>query len=211
MTKILDITLPLTMNMPVWPGEPKMRLDRVSSIEKGNAVNVSRLEIMVHTGTHVDAPCHFIDGQEGVEELPMSALVGPVLVVQVHDECDVITDEILRAIDLKDCQRILFKTSNSYYWKQGGEEFQTGYVGLDTSAAMFLVNRGVLLVGIDYLSIAAYHDQINPHRVLLSSGVVILEGVNLSDVSPGYYSLFCLPLKLNGSDGAPTRAILIEE
>jgi arylformamidase len=211
MKKIYDITLTLTPELPTWPGEPGIQLYRTGSLEHGDSANVSKLEMMVHTGTHVDAPSHFLPNQPGVEELSLDALVGTATVIQIPEGCNTITEETLKAVDFRGNQRIIFKTRNSYYWQKGETTFQTGYVGLDASAAKIIVECGIRLVGIDYLSIAAYHDQIAPHKILLGGGIVILEGLDLSLVEAGNYLLCCLPLKLQGSDGAPARVVLIEQ
>lgn len=209
--KVYDVSLPIMPGMPVWPGEPMLSLFRVSSMDDGESANVSRLEMMVHTGTHVDAPLHFIQGGKSVENLDLDQLVSSVLVVEILEDVRVIGREALEKVDFKGATSVLFKTSNSLLWNQWERGFQTQYVGLDTSGALYCVEKGFKLVGIDYLSIAAYHDLTEPHKILLGSGMTIVEGLNLSNVTPGIYQLVCLPLKLVGCDGAPARVILIEE
>ncbi len=211
--KIRDITLTLSPELPVWPGDPQVRLERMRKIEDGANSNVSELQMRVHAGTHVDAPIHFInESSKGVDSLPLSTLIGFCCVVEISHEIDLITREVLESVYLpQGSQRILFKTRNSQYWKQNSPDFQTNFVGIAEDAALYLVEKGFILVGLDYLSIAPYKNSRPTHEVFLNNGVVVLEGINLSDVSEGYYTLFCLPIKLAGSDGAPARVVLIDE
>jgi arylformamidase len=160
-------------------------------------------------GTHVDAPDHFLNNGKTVEKLLLSVLSGRAYVLYLP-EVDLITASILKKAEIPPrTRRILFKTRNSDYWTRQLREFQTDFVALSPDAAQYLVDRSVKLIGIDYLSIAPYHQGLLTHQILLKAGIVILEGLDLSAVSPGRYSLYCLPLKLAGSDGAPARAILI--
>jgi len=209
--KTYDITLTIRPSMPVWPGDPEVQLDRVSKIEDGANANVSHVAFSAHTGTHVDAPYHFLgDSPITVDLLPLSILTGRVYVLHIGDEVDLITASLLEQMDIpQHCRRLLFRTRNSKLWAEGNQSFQTDFVGLDTTAATFVINRGIQLVGIDYLSIAPYKKSRPTHEILLKAGVVILEGANLSEVPGGRYTLYCLPLKLGGADGAPTRAILV--
>ncbi len=211
--KLHDISLTISPKLPVWPGDPQARLERVRKIEDGANSNVSELQLRVHTGTHVDAPVHFLnDSKEGVDDLPLKTLVGFCCVVEIPSDVDVITQETLEKVYIpQGNQRILFKTRNSGYWKQGLSDFQEKFVGIDASAAQHLVDMGYKLVGIDYLSIAPYKNSRPTHEVFLKNGIIVIEGLDLSEVSEGYYTLFCLPLKLAGSDGAPARVILIDE
>lgn len=211
--KIHDISLTLSAELPVWPGDPRIRLERMNKIDEGAHSNVSEIQMRVHSGTHVDAPVHFLnDSLLGADSLSLTDLVGFCIVAEIPDEVDVITRTVLEQIYLPDsCPRILFKTRNSTYWQQELGDFQEKFVGIDASAAEYLMDRGVRLVGLDYLSIAPYQNSRPTHEIFLKNRVVILEGVNLSGVTAGYYTLICLPLKLAGSDGAPARAILIEE
>jgi arylformamidase len=210
--KIHDISLTVTPALPVWPGDPAIVLERVSKMEEGEHNNVSRLALSVHAGTHVDAPYHFIADGKTIETLALDVLVGPAQVVELPADCRLISALDLQAAGLADgVQRVLLKTRNSAYWKQPGLPFQKAFTALDPGGAAFLVDRGVKLVGIDYFSIAPFGDSVPTHRALLSAEMVILEGIDLSAIAPGRYRLCCLPLKLGGSDGAPARAILIEE
>jgi arylformamidase len=196
--EIIDVSVPIRAGMVIYPGDPDVRLQRVESIAGGDPANVSKLEFGVHSGTHVDAPLHFIDGGAGAQELPLEVLVGP---------CEVVTVEQLDAAALESIpegvERVLFKTPNSELWAQ--DSFAETFVRLDGAAAEALVERGVKLVGVDYLSVGDHP----AHLALLSAGVVPLEGLDLRGVEAGPYELYCLPLRLVGSDGAPARAILV--
>ncbi len=210
--KIWDISVTISPNLPTWPGDPKAIVERVSAIAEGANANVSRMDMGVHTGTHVDAPVHFIDGTTAVESLKLDILIGPAQVVQIGDAVDVITREVLEKINLPGgTQRVLFKTRNSQYWAKRVSEFQTDFVGIDASASTYLVEKGVRLVGVDYLSVAPYKQSRPTHEILLGANVVIVEGLDLSGVEAGEYQLVCLPLKIQGSDGAPARAVLMRD
>lgn len=204
-----DITLTLSPELPCWPGDTAYELERVQKIDEGATANVSSLTMSAHMGTHVDAPDHFLNNGKTVEKIALSALSGRAYVLYLP-EVDLITGAILEQAEIPPrTRRVLFKTRNSEYWTRQLKDFQTDFVAISPDAAQYLVDRGVKLVGIDYLSIAPYHQGLVTHQILLKAGMVILEGLDLSAVSPGRYTLFCLPLKLAGSDGAPARAILI--
>ncbi len=204
-----DITLTITPHMVVWPGDSPVIIEHTSSIAAGDHANVSQVTMSVHTGTHVDAPHHFLDNGKTVDGLSLDLLVGRAYVLHLP-EVNLITASVLMHADIPPrTRRLLFKTRNSDYWKNGSTEFQTEFVGLSLDAAELLVDRNVKLVGIDYLSIAPFKLSIPIHTILLNAGVVVLEGLDLSQVSQGRYTLHCLPLKLGGADGAPTRAILV--
>jgi arylformamidase len=208
--KTYDITLPISPLMPVWPGDPLVVLEQVSSMDAGAHDNVSRLGCSVHTGTHVDAPHHFLNDHRTVEALPLDVLIGPAQVIQIPEEVGLITADILeKAAVPSRTSRLLLKTRNSRLWERREMEFVKDFVGISVDGAEWLVRAGVKLVGVDYLSIAPYKQSLPTHQELLKPGIVILEGVDLSGVPVGIYDLFCLPLKLVGSDGAPARVILI--
>jgi len=210
--KIHDISIPISPEMVVWPGDPKVELERVSSMDAGAHANVSRLACGVHTGTHVDAPNHFLNDQRTVESLPLDMLTGPVQVIQIPDEEDFVTAKVLEnASVLKGTIRLLVKTRNSHIWAGRGKEFKPEFVAIDEEGADWIVQHGIKLIGIDYLSVAPYKHSELPHQILLKPGVIILEGIDLSAVPSGSYDLYCLPLKLVGSDGAPARVILVEK
>jgi arylformamidase len=197
--EIIDISVPIRPGMPTYPGDPTVTLERVKALADGDGVNLSRVDLGAHTGTHVDAPLHFIDGAEATETLPLDALVGPARVLDLT-AAKQLDAAAFDGVEL--AERVLLKTSNSELWARG--TFAEDALQLDGGAAQVLVDGGVRLVGIDYLSIGD-HDA---HRVLLGAGVVPVEGLDLRGVEPGDYDLICAPLKLVGSDGAPARVLL---
>ena len=204
--KIFDISLTLSPDLPVWPGDMPFELEQVDSIEAGADANVSRLSTSVHIGTHVDAPHHFMNDGRTVENLPLEVLTGPCYVTQLPDGIEAITAEALDGMSLpSNSVRILFGTRNSRLWAHGENEFQKDFVAISEDGAEWLVERGIRLVGVDYLSVAPYTDSVPTHKILLQAGVVAVEGLDLSAVPRGFYELYCLPLKLQGSDGAPAR------
>ncbi len=204
-----DITLTITPQLIVWPGDSPVVIKRTSSIALGDNSNVSQVTMSCHTGTHVDAPHHFLNNGKTVDNLSLDLLIGRAYVLYLPD-INMITASILMDADIPPrTRRLLFKTRNSDYWANGNNEFQTDFVGLSVDAAELLVDRNVKLVGIDYLSIAPYKMSKPVHTILLNAGMVVIEGLDLSQVSQGRYTLHCLPLKLGGADGAPTRAILV--
>lgn len=206
----IDISVPIRPGMIVFEGDPTVSRERVQSIAEGAICNVSRMDLGVHTGTHIDAPVHFIDGTAGVETTPLDALIGPAFVVDATAITGDLDAASLRALSLPDgAERLLFKTPNSRLWDR--DRFSADFLGLTEDGARYLVDRGVRLVGIDYLSIAPKGDPAPTHVALLEAGVVILEGLDLRHVEPGDYLLACLPLLIPGSDGAPARALLTRE
>ncbi|MBW2412520.1 MAG: cyclase family protein [Deltaproteobacteria bacterium] len=210
--KIFDISVPVSPALPVWPGDPRVVLERFRKISDGSDSNDSKMACSVHCGTHVDAPAHFIEAGSTIEELSLDILIGPAMVAEFY-EIDIITPELLDKQKLpQGTQRLLLKTKNSDLWADPEHPFNTGFVALSAESAAWMVKRGIQLVGIDYLSIQLFSDtEPRTHRTLLQAGIVIVEGLNLQNVSPGCYQLVCLPLKLAGSEGAPARAVLIED
>lgn len=210
--KIFDISLPITNGMMVWPDDPPVDVQRAEKIEDGDDVNLTVFNMSAHTGTHVDAPFHFLADGKKVHELSLDILNGSVQVVQVPSNVTVITSDILNTLRIEPVvERVLFKTLNSETWARGDKEFSRNYVGLSADAADELVQRKIKLVGIDALSIASFDQIREPHEILLGNEVIIVEGLNLAHVSPGKYTLHCLPLNLVGADGSPARTILIQE
>ena len=186
-----------------YPGDPELHLERVLAIARGDPANVSRLDFGVHSGTHVDAPNHFLDGEPGVDSVPLDVLVGPAQVVDGASLPREVSASALQSLAIPDAaERLLLKTRNSALWER--DSFSEDFVSLDESGARWLVERGVRLIGIDYLSIG---DEA-AHKVLLRAGVVPLEGLDLRRVEPGSYRLICLPLRIEGSDGGPARVLL---
>ena len=208
---IYDVTVPLHNGLPTWPGDPGVEITDWRSLAKGDGANVSLLHFGAHSATHVDAPAHFIDGAAKVESLALEALIGEVEVIEVPEDRLVIDEEFVADSCNPATKRFLFKTRNSAFWSEPNPQFHTDFTYLDLNAATRLVQQGLKLVGIDYLSIEKY-GQANheTHLALLSHGVVILEGVNLSDVPAGRYELICLPLRVKSDlgDGGPARVVL---
>jgi arylformamidase len=203
----LDISAPINPSMPTFEGDPPVEFELVKSLAGGDVCNLTRIDMGAHTGTHIDAPIHFVPGGAGSETIAIDAVVGPAWVVDAREQRGPITADDLARMAIPPAEtRILFRTSNSLLWEQPG--FQTGFVGLDASASEVLAGRPTTLVGIDYLSIAPFGDPTPTHVALLSAGVVVLEGLDLRAVEPGPYELLCLPLRIVGSDGAPARALL---
>lgn len=208
--KIYDVTLTISPELPVWPGDPRVTLEKVADMDAGAHANVTRLDMSAHTGTHVDAPHHFLNDGRTVENLLLEVLTGPALVVRIPDEVDVITAEVLEQAGIPaDCKRLLLKTRNSQLWQRREKEFFQGFVSISVDGADWLVGQGIKLIGVDYLSVAPYKQSGPTHWALLKVGMVIVEGLDLSEVPEGRYNFYCLPLKLAKSDGAPARAILI--
>ena len=211
MARIIDISLPISDRYPAWPGESRPVLSKVHAISEGADANVSKLEMGVHFGTHVDAPHHFIDGAKTVEELDLNILNGPVMVVEFPEVSRVTAKMLVEADIPEETERLILKTRNSGFWDCPESGFVEDFTALDQSAAEWLVAAKIGLVGIDYLSIEGFIAPGAPvHKTLLSAGIVALEGLDLRNVMPGKYDLHCLPLKIPGADGAPARAILIQ-
>ncbi len=204
--KLIDVSVPLRADLPTYPGNTPFSLEPMKRIARGDSSNVSTLHLSAHAGTHVDAPRHFFDAGPGAEGLALDVLCGPARVIELTDRRG-ITAEDLAAFDLAEDVRLLIKTPNSRLW--GSPEFHPDYVGVTGPAADLLVTRGVKVVGIDYLSVEEYKKAGAPaHRTLLGAGVIVIEGLNLRDVEPGLYEMFCLPLPIVGADGAPARVVL---
>ena len=209
MAKIIDISVPLQSDMPIWPGSIGIHITRIKSFEDGDMVNVSKLECDVHTGTHIDAPSHFVENGATIEKLPLDILIGPVVVVDLPD-VNIITASDLDNLGLpQGTKRLLFRTSNSELWRNEISEFQKDYVALSSDAARWIVDQEIHLIGVDYLSVQCYSDNPITHQILLKAGVIIVEGLNLIDVKQGTYQLICLPINLVGVEGAPVRAVLL--
>lgn len=208
---IYDITLGVSPELPVWPGGPAISLEQVESMDQGAHANVTRLAMSVHTGTHVDAPHHFLNDHRTVDQLSLDILTGRCYVLDLSTLDGQITAEALGKGNIpSNTERLLVKTKNSARWQAGEKEFFTGFQAVTEDGAHWLVNKGIKLIGVDYLSVAPYKQSVPTHTVLFKAGIIALEGVNLSEVKQGEYMLYCLPLKLVGSDGAPARVILME-
>lgn len=208
---IYDLSAPISNVLPTYPGDPAIQIQDWSSLAKGDSANVSALSFGAHTGTHVDAPAHFIEGTKKVESLELEILIGEAEVIEVPPDQLTISEEFVTRNCAPGTVRVLFKTRNSKFWTTDKTDFRTDFTYLDVRAAEWLVGQGVKLVGIDYLSIEKFGSKDHEvHRALLSHEVIILEGLNLSEVQAGKYELICLPLRLRThlGDGAPARAIL---
>ena len=200
-----DITLNLSTETVRWIAAPPLELHERRRMSRGDSANASALTMSVHSGTHVDAPFHFLPDGAGIDSLPLQRFIGPALVHAV-DADRYITEDHVKAIPLAGMTRVLFKTRNSALLKK--PDYDPDFVAFSVEAARALVGRGVDLVGLDYLSAAHADEQVPVHRAFLDHGVVLLEGVDLSEVAPGRYELICFPLRLRGLDGAPCRAVL---
>ena len=207
---IYDVSLSISESTIVWPGDPGVHIVQTSHLDRGDVSTVSRLDIGAHTGTHVDAPAHFIQGGAGVDSMDLSALVGLALVAEAR-EVDILTADVLAELAIPlGTERVLLRTRNSDLWTQNKDEFYEDFVAISEDGARWLVERGIRLIGVDYLSVGPFAGPAPTHRLLLEAGVILVEGLNLSSVRPGMYQFVCLPLKIVGADGAPARAILIE-
>jgi arylformamidase len=203
---LIDISLPIREGMIVYEGDPGISVKPSAQMGKGDPANVSALNFGTHTGTHMDAPLHFIEGAAGIDAVPLDLLIGPALVLEVDAET-LVEPKHLTDARIASHQRVLLKTRNSKLWDR--PSFAREYVGLSLEGARLLIERGVKLVGIDYLSVEAYGVTGHPvHKTLLGAGMVILEGLDFRRVTPGVYELYCLPLRIAGGDGAPCRAVL---
>ena len=204
--KLIDVSVPLDTNLPTYPGNVPFNLEPTKQIARGASSNVSSLRLSAHAGTHVDAPRHFFDDAPGVDELPLELLLGRARVIEVASRKGIDPDAFAE-VDLARDIRVLLKTGNSLFW--GSSEFRGDYVGLTEAGARYLVDHGIKLVGVDYLSVEEFKKPGAPaHHVLLGAGTVVIEGLNLRDVDPGVYDMYCLPLRIVGADGAPARVVL---
>lgn len=202
----VDISVPIRAGMVTYEGDPGVQITPYRQIARGDPANVAVFSMGSHTGTHLDAPAHFLDGAATIDRLPLETLVGPALVAAVTAD-RLISRGDLERLPLEGHRRLLLKTRNSGLWGLG--RFTQNYAALALDGARYLVDRGIELVGIDYLSIEAFGASDHPvHRCLLGAGVVVLEGLNLAGVEPGVFELLCLPLPIQGADGVPCRAVL---
>jgi len=207
--EIIDITLPLSNQTPVWEGDRGITIQQVAFREKSSDFNISRVEFGVHAGTHIDSPFHLSSQGYTVDKIPLETLVGPATVLEISPEFSVINSVALKSSGFRSgMDRVILKTGNTRFWVDDPYSFHGEYIGIDSEGADYLVDQKVKLVGIDYFSASPISDLVRPHEILLGAGVVILENAYLVDIHPGDYNLICLPLKLMGTDGAPVRAIL---
>lgn len=208
--KIYDISLSISESMVIWPGDSKVKISHSSHLSKGDNATVSEITLGSHTGTHVDAPSHFITNGKGVDSLDLNILTGPAFVVDAR-RLEAITAQSLEKLSIPDkAKRVLFLTDNSQLWENDENSFCEDFVAITEDGARWLVSKEISLVGIDYLSVAPFNHSIPTHKALLGNNIIVVEGLNLNGVKAGWYELVCLPLKLSDLDGSPARAILIE-
>lgn len=206
--QLYDISIPVMNGGVVYPGNPEIQIEPQQDMSRGESSNVSLLSIGSHTGTHVDAPLHMIPNGAGIDAVRLDALVGPALLIAFEDDVMAVTESSLRTHPVAGHERVLLKTRNSRFIRE--RDFHRDYTYLAPDGAEYLVSLGVRLVGIDYLSIEQFHSgHHRTHKTLLSRGVAIVEGLDLSEPPPGTYELYCLPILLSGLDGAPARAVLV--
>ena len=203
---IIDITVPIREGMPLWPGAPDLRLRFHASFDAGDAVCLTKASLCLHTGTHVDAPVHFLPAEGGVEALSLETLMGPARVIQTENH-ERITAEELKTKNLEGATRFLIRTRNSAdsWWEK---PFDPNFCHMTPEAAELLLANGMELLGVDYLSVDPPEGDSPVHRLLMPLGVVLLEGLNLGDAPEGDYELIALPALFSGRDGAPVRAVL---
>jgi arylformamidase len=205
--RLVDVSVPLAAGMATYPGNPEFEMTPVKRIAAGDSSNNSRLVMGTHTGTHVDAPKHFFDDRPGSDAFPLEMLVGRARVIDLPHRGG-ITEAHLAAAGLREDLRVLLRTPNSALWSST-KGFYTDYTYVTEGAAKFLVAQGVKVVGVDYLSVEQFKKAGAPaHHVLLGNGVIVIEGLNLSEAEAGQYEMYCLPLRLVNADGAPARVVL---
>ncbi|MCE3236149.1 MAG: Cyclase family protein [Vampirovibrio sp.] len=215
---IYDISVPISNQLPCWPGDPGIQVQRTLDLQNGDPATVSFLQMGSHTGTHVDAFSHFKKEGQSLDEMSLSIYVGRALVVEIEDPEKITLGELQRNpsfLDLRKAERVLFKTVNSRNnWHT--QPFNEHFCHLNPHAADFLIELGMKLVGIDYLSVEGFHaktlyeEEAPTHHRLMNAGVYIVEGLNLKGIQPGWYEMICLPMKIADGDGAPARVILRE-
>jgi len=204
----IDVSCPIKTNLPVWPGDPKPHLNWLKQINNGEGINLSNIDMSLHTGTHIDAPLHFFEKGQPIDEISLELLIGEVQVIQVPEDVKIISRNFLNTLDFDIPERVFFRTNNSIKEYLQNEHFYLNYVAVDSSGASWLVDQKVKFVGIDYLSIAIFRDSNEPHRILLGANVIVVEGLDLRNVSEGKYSYVCLPIRIKGREAAPARVLL---
>jgi arylformamidase len=208
--RLIDISMPIRRSMVQWPGDPRVRIRHPLHLAKGDPVTLTALALCAHSGTHVDAPSHFIMGGTDLDSIPLDVLVGRAVVVDARGH-GCLDAAVMDAIGIpQGVPRVLFRTDNSERGLLRDVVLHEDYAAVSAEGARWLVSRGVRLVGIDYLSIGPFPGGAETHTILLGAGAVVVEGLSLEHVTPGSYDLVCLPLRLVGTEGAPARAILID-
>ena len=210
MSRIYDVSLPVRSGGLIYPGNPEIVIEPQQAISRGAGANVSRISFGSHTGTHVDAAKHFFDHGQTVDQIELTKLIGPAILIAVDDGLASVTADDLKRHEIGTHTRVLIRTRNSSYNTE--IEFRQDYTFLAPDGAEYLVNKGVELVGVDYLSVEQFHSgHHRTHLTLLGKSIVIVEGLNLKGIEPREYEFICLPLRLEGLDGAPARAVLIDK
>ena len=206
--KWLDVSLTLKSGMFHWPGDPPVLIERVHSMDKGDTANLSRIAMGVHSGTHIDAPVHFIKGGWGIDQIPLDALIGAARVIEIYDGMSIKAAE-LAGHRIAKGERILLKTANSRNGLLHRDSFTETFIYMEKAAAEFLVSSSIRILGVDYLSIGGYKKNgPDVHRLLLGAEIPVIEGIDLVGVSAGSYDMICLPMKILDADGAPARVLL---
>jgi arylformamidase len=205
---IIDISITLSPDAPVWPGSQGFHLSWSKKLNSGDSCNNSQILCDSHTGTHLDAPLHYIESGVTIDQIPLEILIGPCSVIYLPNIDEITSDDLAKAKIDMESTRLLIRTDNSKLWTAGETDFKEDFCALTPDAAQWIVDQKIYLIGIDYLSIAKYKDGDITHQLLLGSGLIVLEGLNLSGVMPGEYELICLPLNVKGAEGAPARAVL---
>lgn len=202
----IDVSVPIFEGMVHWPGDPPIQVNHVLHLKRGDPATVSQLTLGSHTGTHVDAPNHFLPKGDGVDSVPIQAMIGVARVIELP-KIKEITAAQLEDQRIQEGERILFRTSNS---SRGWEthEFVHDFVSLSVEGAEYLAKRGVQTIGVDYLSVGKGEAGPVVHRKLLEAGICIVEGLNLAKASEGLYEMLCLPIRVRDGDGAPARVLL---
>jgi arylformamidase len=208
---VIDVSLTIGPDLLVWPGDPPVDVTPRSEIAKGDPANVSEIRMGTHTGTHVDPPNHFVEGAPGIDSVSLDVLVGETVVVDARHLDRPIQQTDMEKLSIREgAERVLLRTANSELWRRERVEFPDVYACLTPEAARWVVDRGIKLIGVDFLSVEQKGAEGHPtHHTLLKNGVVIIEGLNLGDVEPGEYTLACLPLRIKDGDGGPARAVLL--
>ena len=208
---IYDISLTISNDLPVWPGDTPVALVRNKDMRQGELYTLTQLTSTVHVGTHLDAPMHFLRDGSGVDQIDLNKLIGPCRVIDLSTATSIDAAALEQANIPAATRRLLIRTGNSEYWARPDNVFHTDFVAIAPSGAEWMVQHGLQLVGVDYLSVGAFAGGIPTHEILLGNGVVPVEGLDLSRIEPGEYQLICLPLKIKDCDGAPVRAVLIKD
>lgn len=207
--ELIDVSLTLAEDLPTWPGDPSIELRKLSEINRGQDANVTHISMAVHAGTHVDAPRHFLEDGKPIQDLALDSMVGPAAVVQLNTRGPITQRDLEQAPLPPHAKRVLLKTPNSQYWAEEELSFQENFAALSAEAARYLVEEGIEVIGVDYLSVAPFSEPVPTHQILLEAGILIIEGLDLRAAQPGDYTLLCLPLKIFDADGAPARVLLM--